>query len=119
MDRETGKSKGFGYVDLKDAATAKKALEFDGSELDGRTIRLDESTQRATTPGGRGRGTPRGRGSDRGGRGGAARTPNPPSANMFVKGLSWDTDDGSLQAAFQSSTGARVITDRETGKSKG
>ena len=119
-DRETGKSKGFGYVDFDDKAQLKKALEFDGSELDGRTIRLDESQPRQATPGGRGgRGTPRGRGGA-GGRGGfAARTPNPPSANMFVKGLSWDTTNDSLQAAFSGATGARVITDRDTGSSKG
>ena len=80
-DRETGKSKGFGYVDLPDKASQKKALEFDGSELDGRTIRLDESSSKPSTPGGgRGRG-------GRGGRGGGftPRTPNPPSANIFVK----------------------------------
>ena len=120
-DRETGKSKGFGYVDCTDKAVLKKALGFDGSELDGRTIRLDESTPRTggNTP--RGRGTPRGgRGTPRGGAGGrGARTPNPPSANMFVKGLSWDTTNDSLQSAFGDSTSARVITDRDTGSSKG
>ena len=93
----------------------KKALEYDGSELDGRTIRLDESQPRVVTPGGRGgRGTPRGRGAGRG-----ARTPNPPSANMFIKGLSWDTTNDSLHNAFDGATGARVITDRDTGDSKG
>ena len=119
-DRETGKSKGFGYVDCADKATLKKALEFDGSELDGRTIRLDESTPRTggNTPNRGGRGTPRGRGGPRGG-GRGARTPNPPSANMFVKGLSYNTTNESLQEAFGDSTGARVITDRETGDSKG
>jgi len=38
---------------------------------------------------------------------------------MFVKGLSYDTTNESLQAAFDGSTGARVITDRDTGNSKG
>lgn len=38
---------------------------------------------------------------------------------MFVKGLSWDTTNDSLQGAFDGATSARVITDRDTGNSKG
>ena len=41
---------------------------------------------------------------------------------LFVGGLSWDTNDASLQAAFTSFgdiTEAKVITDRETGRSRG
>ena len=41
---------------------------------------------------------------------------------MFVGGLSWNTDDSSLRAAFESFgevTEAKVITDRDTGRSRG
>ena len=41
-DRETGRSKGFGFVEfatVEDAVAAKNAM--DGAELDGRTIKVD------------------------------------------------------------------------------
>jgi RNA recognition motif-containing protein len=44
------------------------------------------------------------------------------SNKLFVGGLSWDTDDSSLQAAFEgfgTVTEAKVISDRETGRSRG
>jgi hypothetical protein len=46
-DRDTGRSRGFGFVtmsDRKDAAKAVKAL--DGSELDGRTLKVTPATER-------------------------------------------------------------------------
>ncbi|MCP4523346.1 MAG: RNA-binding protein [Candidatus Gracilibacteria bacterium] len=42
MDRETGKSRGFGFVEfnsVEDAVKAKDAM--DGVELDGRSIKVD------------------------------------------------------------------------------
>eukprot|EP00249_Psilotum_nudum_P003632 c17097_g1_i1 orf=426-992(-) len=47
---------------------------------------------------------------------------NPPSCQLFVGGLSWGTDDEGLRDAFSSFgevIDARVITDRETGRSRG
>nr|ACS94937.1 putative glycine-rich RNA-binding protein [Tamarix hispida] len=44
------------------------------------------------------------------------------SSRLFVGGLSWGTDDQSLKDAFSSFgevTDAKVITDRETGRSRG
>lgn len=41
-DRETGRSKGFGFVEfatVEDAAKAKEAM--DGAEIDGRAIKVD------------------------------------------------------------------------------
>ncbi len=44
------------------------------------------------------------------------------SNKLFVGGLAWATDDHSLRAAFEgfgTVTDAKVITDRETGRSRG
>jgi RNA recognition motif-containing protein len=44
------------------------------------------------------------------------------SKKLFVGGLSWDTDDNGLRAAFESFgdiSEAKVITDRNTGRSRG
>jgi len=63
-DRETGRSRGFGFVTFSESDSANSALqELNGSELDGRTIRVDTATERSR--GGGGGGGPR-----RGGGGG-------------------------------------------------
>ena len=44
------------------------------------------------------------------------------SNKLFIGGLSWDTTDSSLNQAFESFGGiteAKVITDRESGRSRG
>ena len=46
-DRETGKSRGFGFVEfatVEDATAAKEAM--DGAELDGRAIKVDFALER-------------------------------------------------------------------------
>ena len=43
-DRFSGRSKGFGFVEMSSDEEAEKAKEmFDGKELDGRTIKVDEA----------------------------------------------------------------------------
>lgn len=72
-DRETGKPKGYGYVEFSVVDSAQKAIEaMTGGELDGRPIRLDFSQPRDANGFGRGRGGfggGRGRGGFDGGRG--------------------------------------------------
>jgi RNA recognition motif-containing protein len=44
MDRETGRSKGFGFVEMSTDDEAKAAIEgMEGKELEGRTIAVNEA----------------------------------------------------------------------------
>jgi RNA recognition motif-containing protein len=44
MDRETGKSKGFGFVEMPNDAEATKAIaELNGAEFDGRALVVKEA----------------------------------------------------------------------------
>lgn len=46
-DRESGRSRGFGFVTFQDDQGAARAIEeLDGSALDGRTIRVDRANDR-------------------------------------------------------------------------
>jgi len=47
MDRATGRSKGFGFVEMEDDKQAEKAIkEMDGKMLDGRKIRVSKAIPR-------------------------------------------------------------------------
>ncbi|MGB3975881.1 MAG: RNA-binding protein [bacterium] len=62
-DRDTGRSKGFGFVDMPNDQEAAAAIEaLNGQEIDGRTLRVNEA--RPKTEGG---------GNRRGGFGGGRR----------------------------------------------
>ncbi len=46
-NRDTGRSKGFGFVEMASEEEAKKAKEgLNGKEVDGRTINVDEAKPR-------------------------------------------------------------------------
>ena len=46
-DRETGRPRGFGFVEMADDGEARKAIEeLDGTELDGRPLRINEARPR-------------------------------------------------------------------------
>jgi cold-inducible RNA-binding protein len=66
-DRDTGRSRGFAFVEMTNANEGEKAIaELNGRELGGRAINVNEARQKAERSGGsRGRertGSPRGRG---------------------------------------------------------
>jgi cold-inducible RNA-binding protein len=70
-DRETGRSRGFAFITYANDGDADKAIaEMDGTEVDGRALRVNEARERSRGPdrGDRNGGGDRGRG--RGGRGG-------------------------------------------------
>lgn len=90
-DKMSGRSKGFGFVEMATEEEAQKAVELNGQELDGRAIVISEARPREDRPqggfgdrrgaggGGRSFGNDRrggggfSRGGDRGGRGGFSR----------------------------------------------
>jgi RNA recognition motif-containing protein len=58
MDRETGRSRGFAFVEMSTPEGAQQAMqELDGQDLDGRTLRINEARERESRgPGGGGGG---------------------------------------------------------------
>jgi cold-inducible RNA-binding protein len=61
MDRNTGQSRGFGFVEMSSNAEAQKAIQqLDGQEVQGRTIKVSEAQERERSGGGGGRGGDRG-----------------------------------------------------------
>ncbi len=70
-DRDTGSSKGFGFVEMNDADAQKAMGALNGRELDGRVLRVNEARpQEARTGGGGGGRGGYGGGGGRGGYGG-------------------------------------------------
>jgi len=71
-DRETGRSRGFGFVTFAEDESAENAMKtLDGTELDGRTIKVNEAhDRRRGGGGGGGGGYGRGRGGGYNGGGG-------------------------------------------------
>ncbi len=69
-DRDTGRSRGFGFVEMANAEEGDKAIAaLNGTNVGGRTLNLNEARPKGEGGGGRG-GDRGGRGGDRGGRGG-------------------------------------------------
>jgi RNA recognition motif-containing protein len=55
-DQYDGRSKGFGFVEMQQSDEAQQAIsELDGSELMGRTLKVNEARQREKRNQGRGR----------------------------------------------------------------
>jgi RNA recognition motif-containing protein len=71
-DRDSGRSKGFGFVEMGSEQEAQAAIAaLNGKEIDGRTLAVNEARPKEGGGGGRGKGGFGGR--DRGGFGGSGR----------------------------------------------
>jgi RNA recognition motif-containing protein len=51
-DRDSGRSKGFGFVEMNDADAQKAMQALNGSQHDGRTIRVNEARPKSEGGGG-------------------------------------------------------------------
>ncbi|CAO2839520.1 unnamed protein product [Amaranthus hypochondriacus] len=109
-DKLTGRSRGFGFVTMSTAEDVEAAAQqFNGYELDGRSLRVNAGPPPPK----------RDDFSPRGGRGG----PSFQSTNkVHVGNLSWKVDDAALKTLFSEMGDvleAKVIYDRDSGRSKG
>ena len=51
MDRDTGRSKGFGFVEMEDDAQAQEAIsKLDGQEVEGRALKVNVARPREERP---------------------------------------------------------------------
>ncbi|KAJ5798063.1 uncharacterized protein N7503_007359 [Penicillium pulvis] len=113
-DRESGRSRGFGYAEFAEIADAVKAFEAKkGAELDGRTINLDYATARQNNQGG-----------DRAQARASAYgdQTSPASDTLFVGNLPFSATEDALRDVFAeqgSILGIRLPTDPESGRPKG
>jgi RNA recognition motif-containing protein len=70
-DRDTGRSKGFGFVEMSDSSEADAAIEkLNGADFGGRSLTVNEARPMEPRTGGFGGGRGGDRGGDRGGRSG-------------------------------------------------
>jgi len=58
-DRETGRPRGFGFVEMDDSSAQKAIEAINGTEFNGRTLNVNEAKERKGGGGGRGGRPPR------------------------------------------------------------
>ncbi|XP_038971984.1 LOW QUALITY PROTEIN: 28 kDa ribonucleoprotein, chloroplastic-like [Phoenix dactylifera] len=103
-NRETDQSRGFGFVTMSSIEEAEKAVEtFHRYELNGRSLTVNKAAPRGTR---------------------VERAPREfePSFRVYVGNLPWQVDDARLEQVFSEHgkvIDARVVYDRETGRSRG
>jgi RNA recognition motif-containing protein len=56
MDRDTGRSKGFAFVEMADDDADKAMAQFNGTEVDGRALNVNEARPQENRSGNRGGG---------------------------------------------------------------
>lgn len=111
-DKITGRSRGFGFVTMSSMEEVEAAAQqFNGYEFEGRSLRVNFGPRppRREEPYSRGGG---------GGGGGSFSDGN----QLYVGNLSWGVDDLALQTLFSEQgrvLEARVVFDRESGRSRG
>ncbi|KAL7945952.1 hypothetical protein V8C42DRAFT_47985 [Trichoderma barbatum] len=114
-EKGTGRSRGFGYVDFKDAESAAVAYEaMQGQDVGGRNINLDYANARPDDA------NPQNRAADRAKKHGD--TLSAESDTLFVGNLPFDTDQDTVTEFFNEVrpvTSVRLPTDPESGNLKG
>lgn len=106
----------FAFVQFETAEEVKEAIEkHQGVEIEGRAVFLDfqGSGKRGGGGGGRG-GESRGRGGRNFGGG-----DDGPVKTLVCHNLSYDTSEDTLREFFEDAEGMKLVTDRDTGRSKG
>merc|ERR1719240_1798598 len=123
-DRETGESRGMGFLTFENPEHAAKAVTWDGCEMEGRWlgIRLSEPKEGKGEKGGKSKGK------GKGGKGGKGKVDSGPGekpegcTTVICGGLSYDTTEDSLWSFFEgipSIKNVSIMKDRDTGCSKG
>ncbi|XP_024980045.1 28 kDa ribonucleoprotein, chloroplastic-like [Cynara cardunculus var. scolymus] len=101
-NRDTEQSRGFGFVTMSTVEEAEKAVDkFNGHDLSGRLLTVNKAAPRGSQPERRVVGT---------------------SFKIYVGNLAWQVDNDRLEQVFNEHgkvVDARVIYDRETGRSRG
>ncbi|KAI9152718.1 hypothetical protein LWI28_000016 [Acer negundo] len=126
-DKVTGRSRGFGFVTMSSAEEVEAAAQqFNGYELEGRPLRVnagpppprrEESFSRGPRGGREGYG-----GGNREGYGGGNRSSFGSGNRVYVGNLSWGVNDQALETLFSEQgkvVEAKVVYDRESGRSRG
>jgi nucleolin len=104
-DRDTGRSKGFGYADVS-TGTQTKIVATTDAEFDGRVLRFDGAEQKKNTGGG-------------GGGSYGDKPPSAPSSTLFCGNLPFTATVDGLYEYFAGATNIRLPTDYDSGQIKG
>ncbi|KAK6924755.1 RNA recognition motif domain [Dillenia turbinata] len=103
-NRETDRSRGFGFVTMNTVEEAEKAVEmFDRYEVEGRLLTVNKASPRGSPP-------PR------------PRRFSEPAFRIYVGNLPWEVDGAQLEQLFSEHgrvVDARVVSDRKSGQSRG
>ncbi|KAL0318610.1 UNVERIFIED_CONTAM: ribonucleoprotein, chloroplastic [Sesamum angustifolium] len=103
-NRDTDQSRGFGFVTMSTVEEADKAVEmFHRFDVGGRLLTVNRAAPRGSRP---------------------ERAPRvfEPTCRIYVGNLPWSVDDDRLEQVFSEHgkvVSARVVSDRETGRSRG
>lgn len=119
MERGTSRPRGFGFVTLSTRQAAEDAIaKMDQSQLDGRTIRVNESRPRGEGPGARRSNEP---GTGPGGYG-AFNPQGREDVKLYVGNLSFDTNEEAVRSMFEqygTVSDCFLPSDRDTGRPRG